>query len=394
MEKQLKEHFTLLTVLTPILMMYRLGPLPLITWLMLFIVSEYIVFCIKCPDMAKCRVHVPLLLFFLYSLVVSLFRLLGKEFVNFDFNAFLNYHFSLCIALIFGSTWFDYKDAYLWIRKVSVFSTIYIYLQSFVYKATGYVLSGFIPFLQTDYMESAEKVRLGVAYRPTSVFAEPAGYGTFIALFILLYIDTEKKQSLPFLAFLIFGIALSQSSAGMILVGYIFLMDFLSKMRSGRLERKYMWFFVMALIGFGILYQMGYIDLVVNHLFDKQNGNIVMASGLTQRVGSNEIVLNELKKSTQSLLFGVGFRNCDFFLPGLIKFLYFYGLIGTTAFITLNAVLYRDLNTIGRKIIMLILVMSLFSNAILGVQPIIFYPLIFANENVATISNHNIGEKI
>ena len=180
----------------------------------------------------------------------------------------------------------------------------------------------------------------------------------------------------------------------MILVGYIFLMDFLSKMRSGRLERKYMWFFVMALIGFGILYQMGYIDLVVNHLFDKQNGNIVMASGLTQRVGSNEIVLNELKKSTQSLLFGVGFRNCDFFLPGLIKFLYFYGLIGTTAFITLNAVLYRDLNTIGRKIIMLILVMSLFSNAILGVQPIIFYPLIFANENVATISNHNIGEKI
>lgn len=382
MEKRLKKHFTLLTIFTPILMMYTLGALPLVTWVILFIVAEYIiVLCMKFPYSEKCKINAPLLLFFLYSFIVSLFHVLGKGGSEFDVNAFLNYHFCLCVALFLGPTWFDYKDGYLWMKRVSVFSTVYVYLQTFLFKTTQYVLSGFIPFLQTDYMESAEKVRLGVSYRPTSIFSEPAGYGTFIALFILIYINMEKKRSLPFLAFLVFGAALSQSSAGMILIAYVFSMNFLSKVVRGKLEREHLLFLAVAVIGIAILYQMGYVELVINHLFEKQNGHWIMASGLTQRVGSNEIVWNELKKSLQNLMFGVGFCETDSFLPGLIKLLYFYGLIGTIIFTVLHIILYKYSGVLGKKIIMFVLTLSLFSNGILGVQPIVFYPLIIAGWN-------------
>lgn len=382
MEKQLIKHFTLLTVLTPIAMMYTVGSVPLVTWMMLLLQLEFIIFCIGSSSGNKCAVNKPLLFFFGYSLLASLFQMFFKDFTRIDFTAFVNYHFCLCMAMYGGENWFDYKKGYQWIKNISAFATGYIYMQSVLFKISGRVLSGFIPFLHTDYVESAEKVMQGVEYRPTSIFAEPAGYGIYIALFILLYIHIEKKKNIAFLAFLCFGVALSKSSAGMISITYVFLTYFLENNSNRLIKRKTLLFIGVAILGVAMLYQMGYINVVMEHLFEKKNSGITMATGLTQRIGSYGVAWESLESTVQKL-FGVGFlKNQFFYLPGSMKLLYFYGMIGTAFFLLLHVWLYNTVSPLGKKIVMFAFVLSFFSNTILGVQPIVFYPLILADNEV------------
>lgn len=394
MAERLKKHFTLLVVFIPILMMYKVGPLPLVTWMMLFWIVEYLLFCIKVPSGRKCKVTSALLVFFFYSFIVAILQMLKSDAVLIDFNAFLNYHFWLWIAIFWAKDWFDIEKGYIWLKEISIFSTIYIYLQSILYKTAGYVLSGFIPFLQTDYVESAEKVLQGVAYRPTSVFAEPAGYGIFIALFVLLYINVEKNMSVPFLFFLGFGVALSQSSAGLMSIAYVLLTNYFAKIRRGKIRRSYMLFAIAIVVGAFILYQMGYVDLVINHLFDSQNGHIIMAAGLTQRIGDYGAAWESLNDLNQKL-FGVGFLKNQFsFLPGSIKLVYFYGVIGTLIFMILHICLYNKVSYLGKKITLFVLALSFFANTILGVQPIIYYPLIIAAGNLERREIYAGGERL
>lgn len=381
-EARLKRHYTLLSVTTPILMMYAAGPLPLVTWLMLFWLLEYVVYCIKLHKGVRCTINVPLLTFFSYSLLISLLHMFFGDFSDVDFTGFLNYHFCLWMALCWGTNWCDYKKGYQWIKVTSIIATVYIYLQSVLFKMTGYVLSGFIPFLQTDYMESADKVLQGVAYRPTSIFAEPAGYGVYIALFILLYINIEKEKSIGLLVFLCFGVALSKSSAGMISIAYVLLMDFLNKNLKRLINKKAIAVALISALGIIAIYQMGYINLVIDHLFEQKNGNIIMAAGLTQRIGSYSIAWKALLDSEQWLL-GVGFlKNNFFFLTGNMKLLYFYGVAGTTIFMLLHTWVYNTTNLLGRKILFFAFVLSFFSNTIMGVQPIVYYPLILASNQI------------
>lgn len=381
METRLKKHFTLLSVITPIFIMYKVGPIPVVTLLMAFWVIEYVMFCIINASGGICVINKPLLTFFLYSFVMSLLHILGQNTALVDFNALLNYHFCLLMIVLWGTAWFDGVYGYKWLKRISVFSTIYVYLQSLLYGTTRYVLSGFIPFLETEYMESAEKVMQGVAYRPTSIFAEPAGYGIYIAVFVLLYINMEKRRNNLFLIFLCFGVALSQSSAGLISITYVLITDFMVHIVRRKIKKMYLMFPVALIIGFAALYKMGYVELVVNHLFDRQNGQIVMAAGLTQRIGEYAVAWESLE-GVEQILFGVGFlKNQFFYLPGFIKLLYFYGIIGVVAFLFVHILFYKRMSGLGKKIMALAFVLSFFSNTILGVQPIVFYPLIINMKN-------------
>ncbi len=114
------------------------------------------------------------------------------------------------------------------IKAVSLLATVYIVLQFLVYAASGVVLKGFLPFLRL-YTEGYALRDYSLVYavdmyRPTSVFLEPAHYARYAAIGVTLFLLDGQRLSLRHImcaAFVSYGILLSTSSQGYILLALI-----------------------------------------------------------------------------------------------------------------------------------------------------------------------------
>lgn len=132
-ELNLKKFFTLIVITTPVLMMYKLGSLPMITWMLLLWIVGYILFRLGVRCESTCTVNTMLFVFFVYSFIASILQMIGKNNSDIDFNAFLNYHFCLLVVIFWATDWFEYKFGYIWMKRIAVFSTIYIYIYKHFY---------------------------------------------------------------------------------------------------------------------------------------------------------------------------------------------------------------------------------------------------------------------
>lgn len=120
---------------------------------------------------------------------------------------------------------FDLRRMYRVLKVVAVVSTLFLFVQSAVYHATGKLVYGGIPVLKTLFPPAEGAFWAIQIGRPTSFFYEPAHYGLFVGPILLLALYYKEYAIAAF--FLLGGIVSTATTAtainGIIVVLYFFL---------------------------------------------------------------------------------------------------------------------------------------------------------------------------
>ena len=112
------------------------------------------------------------------------------------------------------------------VKNVSVLATAYIFLQYILYTFFDFVLKGFLPWLKLyveDYGTKDYESIYTAMYRPTSFFLEPAHFARYaiIGLIIILWTRDLKLKDMFLAVFVSFGVLLSTSSQGYLMLAII-----------------------------------------------------------------------------------------------------------------------------------------------------------------------------
>lgn len=374
MTKLLCGFFTFISVTTPILMPYSIWGVSLIQILLFIWIILFLVFG------NNIKISIKSGLFLLILIINTILINICKK--DIDILTLLNYLFFLIASILFSKKYYDIRLGYILYKLISIFSTIYIIAQTFLYYLFGRVLSGYLPFFEIEYERNKQIIN---NFRPSSIFMEPAGYALFIAMFLLLYLFFKRERNFSFLIFLITGIVLSMSSAGILSVIFIFFLYYLKNIKSiikKMTITKVLLLFCLSLLLIFILRKVGYVDFISEHLFDSTSNTL--GSGIMGRIGNFTDILS--LDNGIDLLFGHGFISYENgYLTGILRYIYYYGIIGIIVYYILLVCTFISKSQLSKVIVTISIVWSFFTNNILGVQPIIYYPLLVCDENKNSI---------
>lgn len=140
----------------------------------------------------------------------------------------IRYFFYLAVIAISSVRMLDLRICKQMVRLVAILGTVYILLQYLLYYLFGYVLRGFLPFLDL-YVEGYAvqdygKVYSTMMYRPTSFFLEPAHFARYAVIGLALYLFDDRHISLKQIlgaTFVSGGILLSTSAQGYLLMAVV-----------------------------------------------------------------------------------------------------------------------------------------------------------------------------
>jgi hypothetical protein len=276
--------------------------------------------------------------------------------VRFLFYAFTIYFLS--------KKFFDFKIAVEVIRKISIFATLYVIAQTILYRAFGFILKGFIPFipLYTSQYESFDYALLykTMFYRPTSFFLEPAHFAQYIifGLVICLFSDDFRLKNVFVGLFLTLGIILSTSGQGLVITAFIWLFFTMQLLVTVQLSKK------KRIMGFFIPYiSIAAIPLLLKTEIVKNNlSRFLNSSSKTAVTARSEgYFLYFMETNPVYKIFGSGYGNTPdgFWFSGIAYFLYCTGLIGIILLIVFLGNQYIKSNLkLGKMLVIITIVLS------------------------------------
>jgi hypothetical protein len=255
---------------------------------------------------------------------------------------------------------FDFKIAVEAIRKISIFATVYVILQTIIYRIFGLILKGFIPLipLYTSQYESFnyELQYKTMFYRPTSFFLEPAHFAQYIifGLVICLFSDDFRLKNVFVALFLTAGIILSTSGQGLVIMVFIWLIFSIELLVTAQLSRK------KRMLGFFIPYiSIVAIPFLLKVEIVKNNLSRFLNSGSRTAVTARSE--GYFAYFTENKFFGAGYGNTPegFWFSGLAYFLYCTGLIGIILLFVFFAKQYFKSNLkLGKMFVIITIALS------------------------------------
>jgi hypothetical protein len=269
---------------------------------------------------------------------------------------------------------------------VALFATWFMIVQTVLYYSIGYGLPGYPPSLITYelYTDRALNIMNAGAFRPTSIFAEPAHYATYVilALVMLLFGDDQDRRMIKS-GFITIGIFLSTSGQGIFfsLVVWViwYFYSFCRRFTYNQLFAR------VTILVVGVV--------AVIKFLSSQRGQYILSRVFGQGDYGNAIVARstgysfifENTTSSIQIIFGMGFGNVDLlmFYSTWSFALWCLGIVGTVIvfFIYINR-LIKTRRFEYRMIILLNMMMGVFSTMFLGVTMLQWFSFIMANEYV------------
>lgn len=193
----------------------------------------------------------------------------------------------------------------------TIYSTTYIYIQSFVARFFNRILWGYIPGLvkKISYVEDINRTTPST-FRPSSIFYEPSHYFIYVFVTLILLLFCEERCNAKRLALALFisgGIVLSTTSMGIIFVAIIWLCwvawKSLKNYRNKRTEIMFLVVCTMGAMASLILLNSQRVINALERVFDTgyTGGNAIAGRGM----GYYEII----KMPIINAIFGYGYGN-------------------------------------------------------------------------------------
>ena len=268
------------------------------------------------------------------------------------------------VAVLFSSTYFQYDSGGKLIVKIGVFSSLYLMLQYILYYSLGYVLKGFIPFFPI-YHENYASIDYSnifkVMYRPTSILLEPAHASRYICIPLIISLFDEKinfKRRNLISILMSVAIVMTTSGSGIICVITIWLIYFLKLLinvvRNGKLKKSYLLLILIFPIIALLVMKSSIAQNAILRIKNSDLSNVNTAGGARFRGFASYFALPMLNK-----IFGMGYGNINDFglstwFSGASYMLYGCGIIGFIICIIVFLKIYKKLNNITGKVLLLI----------------------------------------
>lgn len=362
-------YFTIVIVFFPILMGYNIFNINL--GVLLYFIGILVLFVENLITRKKFYVYTPLLFFGLFGLLNEFFVLLigTRNVMSWGWIQFFVINISLSIFL---KSNFKYQIGKKLIRNIAIISIIYLLIQNIVYIFFHIYLSGMINFVPNVLSD----INFFDGYRFCSFFVEPSIFGIFNIIVLLLYYkkNCSTKDYMLYL-FITIGIFVSKTLTGILLV-VLFWIYVMFKNIKFVFSLKYMIviFFLLYLLLFSPV-----SNFVSSHIFGIQNDFI--NSSTWNRISSYFSFSLDLNNS----IIGTGYIDnlttySDKFLPGILRLIIYWGLCGFVFVFANWGYQFNILNTNGKLLLLIVIIISFFADSIFGIQSLIFYPWIISNE--------------
>lgn len=259
------------------------------------------------------------------------------------------------------------------IKKISVIATMYIIVQAGIAKLFNVLLPGGLPLLPTTRPEMRtyiyDVVRYGYAYRPRSIFGEPAHYAQYILLTIsvVLFDATRKrniqKKEILLAVFLSVGILISMSTLGIVTLSCVwgyFLWRTLT-----RSSRKYQ----LAVLTF---IMVGMPVVLITAWSTPQIQNIIQTKLLRDGgiLADNRFVgffnLDILFDGLKQVLIGRGLMDTEEYLTSFLWWATAFGVLGLILLCWYFYKVFRSTNETGKGILLVFLIQCIASELLMG----------------------------
>lgn len=288
--------------------------------------------------------------------------------------------FYIFIVIIFVKEYFDMSYGYEIMKNIAIFSTIYIIMQSILLETVGYYLPGTLPFFHTVIDEfNVGAMNASFAVRPRSIFTEPSGYANFIIMFLVVDLFQFKKtygKDYFVNIFVTIGIILANSTTGYLLSLWVWMLYFIRLYSHKLTKRKIkIAIFLLLLIPLilGILYKAGIFNTVINHT--------TSVGGLNGRIQNYKLAFDISGLSNFEFLFGRGMMDTNYYIPGIPRLFYYFGLVGMILWFVVYVAIWVRSNQIQRTVLLLMLINSFFGDSIFGKSYLVYYPIMIGLAN-------------
>lgn len=265
---------------------------------------------------------------------------------------------------------FDFNIGKRTLVIISAVATLYLFLQ-LALSFGGIYIEGGIPFLNqwafredlTGYIEDV--IEYGLAYRPRSIFEEPAHYCQYVivGIVLLLFDQSESyKKSIPCVLLLAFGIVFSMSLLGWLALAIVALFWIIVITKKNKSFVALTFFFLIAPIVLIVLWQTEPVRQVIENKFLNQD---ILSD---PRFGGVSVYEELVEQGRAAVFFGNGLVATEVYYNGIARLLYsfgFVGVFGTSTLAVLWIYKYRR-NVISIVLILLLAILSFGSEIIFG----------------------------
>lgn len=261
MHNRLKKIYTIIVLSLPILSQYKsmIPGFSISDFMLLLIMSLIIFYLLKEDYKINVRITLksPFFWFILYIICGSMLSSITQYYASIAdiIIRSIRYIFYILCAFFISSIFFDFDYFIKGYKKVAIFATVFIIVQTLLFKFKGYVLMGTIPGLEVNnpgYSEEAINNLYTYFYRPSSIFLEPGYYAQYITPYLAYTLFTRNKTfKSKFIEalYLTVGLMLSTSGQGIIIGLFIWGIWFMAGFYNSK-SKKINLIFIIGLLGF------------------------------------------------------------------------------------------------------------------------------------------------
>lgn len=370
--------FTAVTILIPVLRLYRSGipgiDLAEALLLVAFAVGVFLRGSLSLSSAGrKILFLVPAFLF------ITIFDMFIYEHSILDILVlFIRWTFYL-VVLVFGCSFFDFSFAKRFLMIVSVIVCFGLILQMISYYGFSKIVPLRIPFLSVNDSMSEAGTFVTLTYdfrtfRASSFFSEPAHFAYFVCISLMVSLMFGKHKYL-LSSFFTLCILLSTSTGGIIMAAIIWMYYLFIKEKRQRTRK-----FVIVL---SLVVAIAILSLTTP-LFNYFNSKILL---LFESGGSSSSRTNFIEQlsgfSFANLITGIGFGNAEYYITSVLNKDYTYvssislilmwtGLLGFLYLTSVFWSLFKKSNA-DNRIFVVIFVVSLFGTGMITSSYLILF---------------------
>lgn len=386
---RLEKIITSLLIVFPIFSRYSspIGLINLSEFVSFILLAFVIVFNYNVVKLDKC-----IMLFILYIILQSI--LLTGFYTESISNQLIGTSIRLVyiylILNIFGKNFFNIDFGKNILIHITLLLSIYAIIQ-YYFASKGIILTTYIPGLRVmegvRELENVDDVLIGqmnygLQFRPRSLLNEPAHLGTYIVVALAITLFNDKKLRFNnFIYAIIFSITcmLSRSSTAIILMILIWGVFVINNIRSR--ENQLVVQLLILFTALIIIYTM-YKDIKsLNYFITKTFGQSRSILEIVNTTRFNQV--NESFRSFEGLIdyiFGKGCIRIDYYLPGFIRLIYNFGILGLIIYLYMIKKSTIKNSNLQKIILLVYLIINIGTEVLFGNFIFIFLPFII-NDN-------------
>lgn len=371
----LEYFFTCVCILSPILRVYVFKEIEFTVWCLFIIVIGLIWKVWK--QNGKIRV-VPAMWPVILLLMSHMIYILVT---GGNILAMLHYLFYTSVVFLFMPQFFDKELGFRVYRFVVLVSCAFAMVQFAVVKIAGYYISGVFP-ISPVYSYAQElnggMIAAGASVRPRSFFAEPSDFGAFVGIYLLLLLLAKKKLTRKDIwgaGFVSLGLVCTISSTGILLMLVAWAGYAVKVIISNKYTRTTTILLLIMLMG-GI----GFLFTDIFALFAQRTFQLATQPGGTMgRISGYGVLLDVSNITVTELVLGHGLSIADKFLPGWAAILWYFGIVGILAYVSMLYSFYKkSVNKEQKYVVLLMSGMAFLLIVFFSINELFYFAVYFA----------------